>query len=177
MILEEAIELIRYKNICKQGKQCWADLGCGSGTFTKALADLLSPGSVIYAVDKNKYALDKIPEKFRNATIKKIHGDFITTEMPFILDGIIMGNSLHFVKDKTSFIKNIEKHLKERASILIVEYDIDMANPWVPFPVSFRTLKQLFENFKFSSIIKINERSSLYQRGLIYSAIIHNVCD
>ncbi|HEV2480631.1 MAG TPA: class I SAM-dependent methyltransferase [Puia sp.] len=29
----------------------WADLGCGSGTFTLALADLLAPGSSIEAVD------------------------------------------------------------------------------------------------------------------------------
>jgi hypothetical protein len=29
----------------------WADLGCGSGTFTLALADLLVPGSSIEAVD------------------------------------------------------------------------------------------------------------------------------
>ena len=31
----------------------WADLGAGSGAFTLALADLLPPGSLIYAVDKD----------------------------------------------------------------------------------------------------------------------------
>lgn len=31
----------------------WADLGCGSGVFTLALADLLAPGSTIEAIDLN----------------------------------------------------------------------------------------------------------------------------
>ena len=172
MLLKEAIELIKYKKISKPGRQTWADLGCGSGTFTKALADLLSPGSVIYAVDKNSSALKQIPEEFGNASINKISGDFTKTEIPFNLDGIIMANSLHFVNDKASFIKNIKNHLKEKGSFLIVEYDIDTANTWVPFPVSFQSLKLLFENMKYSSIIKLSERSSLYQSGHIYSAII-----
>jgi trans-aconitate methyltransferase len=30
----------------------WADLGCGSGTFTKALIDLLPAGSHITAVNQ-----------------------------------------------------------------------------------------------------------------------------
>jgi precorrin-6B methylase 2 len=29
----------------------WADLGCGTGAFTLALADVLDPRSVIFAVD------------------------------------------------------------------------------------------------------------------------------
>ncbi len=172
MLLKEVIELIRYEKIFRPGNQTWADLGCVSGAFTKALADLLTAGSIIYAVDKNKPALEKTLEEFKNVSVKKLHGDFLKAEIPLNLDGIIMANSLHFVKDKNTFVKIIEKHLNKEGSFLIVEYDMDTANPWVPFPISFKSLKILFENQEYSSIIKLNERSSSYQRGSIYSAII-----
>ena len=36
-----------------QGGRYWADIGAGSGTFTRALRSLLPPGSRIYAVDND----------------------------------------------------------------------------------------------------------------------------
>ena len=58
MQMNDAVELIKHDSIFKSGEQDWADLGCGSGTFTMALASLLALDSTIYAVDKNKYSLD-----------------------------------------------------------------------------------------------------------------------
>src|SRR2546428_3107720 len=37
----------------------WADLGAGTGTFTRALASLL-PGGRVYAVDQNARSLSKL---------------------------------------------------------------------------------------------------------------------
>ena len=52
MQLSEAIQLIQHP-VTKE-KSAYADLGCGNGLFTKALAQLVAPQSVIYAVDKNQ---------------------------------------------------------------------------------------------------------------------------
>ena len=56
--MNEAVELIKHDSIFNSGEQAWTELGFGSGTFTMALASLLAPGSIIYAVDKNIYSLD-----------------------------------------------------------------------------------------------------------------------
>jgi trans-aconitate methyltransferase len=65
MELQAAIDLIQNTFITTETPQIWADLGCGDGTFTTALASLLAPDSVIHAVDKNRRALRQLPIVFQ----------------------------------------------------------------------------------------------------------------
>jgi hypothetical protein len=44
MRLRDAIELIAKSGVAALGPTTWADLECGTGTFTLALADQLAPG-------------------------------------------------------------------------------------------------------------------------------------
>jgi len=55
--------------------QSWCDLGCGSGTFTIALAQSLASGSTIHAVDLDQEALKAIPDQYRGVAIRKVVGD------------------------------------------------------------------------------------------------------
>lgn len=171
MKLEEAVRLISNEFIFIPQKQVWADLGCGSGTFTKALAVILSGNSVIYAVDKVKSVLNNIPDRFGNSTIEKINGDFTKIQLPINLDGILMANSFHYVEDKDLLIKKIYVNLKEKGHFLIVEYDINISTPWIPYPVSFNSLKKLFDEEKYS-VIKLGDHPSVYRKEKIYSALI-----
>lgn len=172
MQLKDAIALIEYNFGSLSGHQVWADLGCGTGIFTLALASLLPQDSIIHAMDINKTAIDKIPNRFENVTIHKQHGDFMENKLPDQLDGILMANSFHFVKDKTSFITKASASLKQEHYYLIVEYDSDKFNRWVPFPVSFPSLEQLFQEAGYTSIEKLRERPSIYRDANIYSTFI-----
>jgi trans-aconitate methyltransferase len=176
MRFEEAVEMIRADNILKKRIQRWADLGCGSGTFTSALASLLIPKSKIYAVDKSKSSLEKI-SGYKNIIIEKLHADFIEDKLPLDLDGILMANSLHYVNNKNALIKKLEQNFKSDIAFLIVEYDSDISNHWVPFPISFSSLKHFFEVLGYDSIQKMNEHPSIYGRAPMYSALIrkHNI--
>jgi ubiquinone/menaquinone biosynthesis C-methylase UbiE len=171
MKLHEAIKLIEFENEFSSGKQVWADLGCGPGTFSLALANLLPEGSTIYAIDKNKSSLSKIPDQYENVSIIKQQGNF-ENSLPSNLDGILMANSLHYVKDQKSFIMNAQKHLKNKGMFLIVEYDTDVSNTWVPYPINFNSLRRLFEELKFIQLKKLREHPSLYRMENIYSALI-----
>jgi hypothetical protein len=53
MELREAISLIQTGEIIQDKQTTWADLGCGSGLFTRALAGMLYSDSIVYAIDKN----------------------------------------------------------------------------------------------------------------------------
>lgn len=172
MTIQEAESLIKTNEIKADKKSTWADLGCGSGLFTNALATILHKQSTIYAIDKDIAGFEYLTS-YAAINIKLLKLNFEKDNLPLQhLDGIMMANSLHYVKDKRSFIEKIKKHFGDNGSFLIVEYDLETANPWVPYPVSFLTLKGLFKNSGFSSVQKISERPSSFRRANLYSAMI-----
>lgn len=157
----DAISLIR-EGVFGIKEQHWADLGCGSGTFTMALKSLLPQGSSITAVDKTAQDL----------SCNFIKADFINDELPLAgLDGIFMGNSLHYVRDKITLIKKLEGYFSTRPTFLVVEYDSIFSSPWVPYPVSYINLQKLFDGLGYLTVIKLVTRQSKFG-GTLYSALV-----
>lgn len=174
MNLSEAISLIKHHRISNRAATAWADLGCGDGLFTQALAHLLADGSTIYAIDKNEDSLRRITETGK-IRLEKMQADFIRDDLKLHqLDGILMANSLHFVKDKHALLHKLKRHLNQSGSFLIIEYDLQTPNPWVPYPVSYHSLQPLFEDSGYYSFSKINEVPSKYNRSSIYSVLIES---
>lgn len=150
--------------------QRWADLGCGDGVFTELLAGILPLKSTIFAIDKSTQRLNpimgnEISVNFQKANFEKDELDFNN------LNGILMANSFHYIHDKEKLIKKLEAYFYEKKTFLIVEYDTNVANPWVPFPINFEKLKELFHKFGYKSIEKLNVRKSNYG-GEMYIALI-----
>lgn len=173
MQLNDAIFLLQPAQPQLKHRKRWADLGCGNGLFTTALAHLIDPGGIIYCVDSNQSSLSQIPNQYNKQAIEKVQADFVLDHLPFTnLSGILMANSLHFVKDKTDFLKKLNGYLQKDHCLIIVEYDTDKANRWVPYPVSFQSLLNLFIAADKYKVTKLNEHSSIYNNGKMYSALI-----
>jgi ubiquinone/menaquinone biosynthesis C-methylase UbiE len=137
MTAEERVALIRGAVDGTRGT--WADLGSGEGAFSSALASLLGPGSRIYAVEREGRSLRAQDRAFREGfpecTFELVHADF-TAELPLPpLDGILMANALHFQADHCRVLAHVSRWLKTGGMLVLVEYDIHTANPWVPHPV------------------------------------------
>lgn len=166
MELSTAIELIRSEEFDKGSIAVWADLGCGSGLFTNALLSYLHPKSTIYAIDQ-------YPVKLNHPSIILKQMDFVKAdwELP-PLDGILMANSLHFVEDKRSFLRKVKAALKPNGTLLLVEYDTDTPNHWVPFPASFSSLKRLLLESGFKNVHRLQEQPSIYGKANLYAAWI-----
>ena len=166
--------LLAGNGLAALGPTTWADLGCGEGTFTLALAEVIAPGSIIHAMDRDATALRKIPPQHRGIRIETHRGDFTSADWPFAaLDGILLANSLHYVSDQSTFLAACESRMRERR-FLIVEYDTDESNPWVPYPVSRARLAALFTREPRASIAWLGERASRYRRAPIYAALVKN---
>ena len=152
----------------------WADLGSGEGAFTNALAELVGPSALIFSVDRDRSALarqQRAPgRRFALAPTTVLHGDFTEPlELP-PLDGVVMANSLHFVEDREPVLALVHGYLKERGRLIVVEYDVDSGNPWVPHPFSYATWRRLATNNGFSDPELIGTHPSHWLNGL-YSAV------
>ena len=124
-------------------EQLWADLGAGEGAFTLALAGLLGPGGHITAVDRDRRALEHLGEdmarRFPSTQLSVQVADFTKALSLRELNGIVMANSLHFVRDKGPVLDAVRAMLRPRGRLILVEYGTDRSNAWVPHPMSFRT--------------------------------------
>jgi ubiquinone/menaquinone biosynthesis C-methylase UbiE len=173
MELDSAIDLI-IKGVNAGGPpQVWADLGAGSGLFSRALSAILPPKSIIHAIDKNYKAGQQIKPETADISIILSEKDFTSPTLQLApCDGLLMANSLHFVKDKLTFLQQIKRILKPGGCIIIVEYDTDQSNSWVPWPISCKNLQQFISKSGLGSLQKLAEQPSVYQTGGIYSALI-----
>ena len=152
----------------------WADLGSGEGAFTLALADLLGPTGSIYTVDRDSRALRiqlrALRDAFPNVTVTPLVADFTQPlEWP-PLDGIVMANSLHFQRDRLAVLRLVRDYLRPAGRLILVEYDTDHGNPWVPFPLSFRSWATAAEEAGFRDTRRLASVPSRFL-GSIYSAV------
>lgn len=157
------------------GPAVWADLGSGTGAFTLALAELLGPGASIVSVDKDPGALDvqrsNVLRHNPEAQVTYLAADFNERLDIQPLDGLLMANSLHFVEAKEPFLEVISAYVKPRGRLVVVEYDTDRGNAWVPFPISYESLSHLAQSCGFAGIELLGARPSRFL-GRIYSAAL-----
>jgi ubiquinone/menaquinone biosynthesis C-methylase UbiE len=132
----------------------WADLGSGAGAFTLALADLIGPQGRIYSIDKDRGSLRDqeraMRTRFPANNVAYVNADFTRQlDLP-PLDGIVMANSLHFVRKKDPVLQLVRSYLRPGGRLLIVEYSTDSGNMWVPYPFSYKTWEILARQNGFS---------------------------
>jgi ubiquinone/menaquinone biosynthesis C-methylase UbiE len=167
MKISQATALIRTPLIDWVRPQDWCDLGCGTGTFTIALAALLASSSTIHAVDLDQKALAEIPDRYDGVEIHKVLGDLRSSSLRLpSVDGILMANSLHFIQEQHLFLKRL---LSVTDLFLIVEYEQSRPNPWVPYPVGFAKLCELFSEVGVERVEKLATSRSRFG-GTLYSA-------
>ena len=153
----------------------WLELGAGRGAFTLALADLLGPGGEILAVDRDAGDLRELSAALSTAypavAVTTLAGDFDRPmdlgDGPF--DGLLAANSLHFVRDPAAVLARLRPLLVPDARVIVVEYDADRGNPWVPHPFSFATWETIAASAGLQGTRLIGRIPSRFL-GAIYAA-------
>jgi ubiquinone/menaquinone biosynthesis C-methylase UbiE len=152
----------------------WLELGAGRGAFTLALADLLGPAGEIVAVDRDRGDLASLAatmgRRFPETCLTTAVADF-SRDLPVepFFDGLLAANSLHFVRDPAAVIDDVRPLLRPGARVVVVEYDSDSGNPWVPFPFSYRTWEAIAERAGLLETRLIGRVPSRFL-GAIYAA-------
>ena len=133
----------------------WADFGSGSGAFTLALRDMAGPDVEIWSVDRDAGALRSqqaaMERQFPGTRLHLSVGDFSRPLALPPLDGIVAANAIHYVRDRATLLSGWRAFLKPTGRLILVEYDSDEGNRWVPYPVSFRSLPALADAAGYES--------------------------
>jgi ubiquinone/menaquinone biosynthesis C-methylase UbiE len=171
------VNLLRPANLTSGGT--WADFGAGDGAFTLALRELVGPHAHIYAVDKDQRALRELEKSHRerfttSQNIHAVHADFNGALSLPPLDGIVMANSLHYFKDREKILRHVRSYLKLNGALLLVEYNVDSGNVWVPYPLSFETFRLLAQGAGFSEPALLGTVPSRFLREF-YSAVTYRI--
>lgn len=106
-----------------------ADLGAGSGLFTRPMARLVGPEGIVYAVDIDPELLAHIEETAREQNLANIRtvlaGEF-DARLPERVDFVLICDTLHEIPRKPEYLRGLTRYLKPGARVAVIDY----LDPW-----------------------------------------------
>src|SRR4051812_21273065 len=104
-----------------------ADLGAGTGLFTRLFADLVGPEGKVYAVDISREFLDYIAAQAKakgQAQVVTVRGTQDSTNLPAgSVDLVFLCDVYHHLEDHEKVLSSIHQALRPGGSLVLVEFD------------------------------------------------------
>jgi 2-polyprenyl-3-methyl-5-hydroxy-6-metoxy-1,4-benzoquinol methylase len=109
-----------------------ADIGAGSGLFTRPLAKAAAPSGTVYAVDIQKDLLDYINQRDAQEhiqNVKTVLGEFSDPKLPaHDVDLALINDVLHHIENRAAYLKALGTYMKSSGRIAIIEMNKDDPN-------------------------------------------------
>ena len=109
-----------------------ADIGAGSGLFSRPLAKAVGPSGKVYAVDIQKDLLDYIDKRSKEEKIPNIQsvlGEFNDPKLPARdVDLAFINDVLHHIENRAAYLKALGGYIKPSGRIAIIEMNKDDPN-------------------------------------------------
>ncbi|HEX6894707.1 MAG TPA: methyltransferase domain-containing protein [Bryobacteraceae bacterium] len=106
-----------------------ADIGAGSGLFSRSLAKAVAPGGKVYAVDIQQDLLDYINKRDKEehiGNIRTVLGEFDDPKLPAgDVDLAFINDVLHHIQHRASYLKALGGYIKPGGRIAIIEMNKD----------------------------------------------------
>ena len=103
-----------------------ADIGAGAGVFEGPLANAVSPGGTVYAVDIDKGLLDHIASRAGKAgltNVKIVLGQFTDPALPVRnVDVAFIYDVLHHIEKRDEYLKALAGYLAPGGRIAVVDF-------------------------------------------------------
>ena len=101
-----------------------ADIGAGSGLFTRAIAKEVAPG-VVYAVDINPNLLTHIEKTAEDAGLANIRTVLATEDdprLPATLDLVFICDTLHYIEEPEQYLRELHAHVRPGGRVAIIDF-------------------------------------------------------
>jgi len=103
-----------------------ADLGAGSGLFTRPLASKVGAEGIVYAIDINKELLAHIKEtafEQKLANIRTVLADEYDPKIPEKVDLILICDTLHQIENPGLYLGHLVSYLVDGGRVAIIDYE------------------------------------------------------
>jgi ubiquinone/menaquinone biosynthesis C-methylase UbiE len=103
-----------------------ADVGSGSGLFTRPLAREVGPDGTVYAVDIDKSLLDHIQITAENqnlTNIKTVPAGELDPKIPEKVDLVFICDTLHHIDTPENYIRGLRKYLTSTGRVAVIDYE------------------------------------------------------
>lgn len=109
-----------------------ADIGAGSGLFSRPLAKAVTPGGIVYAVDIQQDLLDYINRRDREEHIENIRtvlGEYNDPKLPTRdIDLAFINDVLHHIENRGIYLNALGTYIKKSGRVAIIEMNKDDPN-------------------------------------------------
>jgi ubiquinone/menaquinone biosynthesis C-methylase UbiE len=106
-----------------------ADIGAGSGLFSRPLAKAVAPAGKVYAVDIQQDLLDYINQRDQEENIHNIQtvlGEFGDPKLSARdVDLAFINDVLHHIQNRAAYLKALGSYTKANGRIAIIEFNKD----------------------------------------------------
>lgn len=106
-----------------------ADIGCGTGYFTRRLAKAVSPSGSVYAVDIQQEMLDMMEESLRNERLENVVSVLGTDDDPRLpagaFDWVVLVDVYHEFQRPEQMLARIRESLSAGGRVALVEYRLE----------------------------------------------------
>lgn len=102
-----------------------ADVGAGTGLFSRPLARAVGDQGIVYAVDINAELLRHIEERARRERMGNIRTVLCQEDDPLIpepVDLIFFCDTLHHVADRGVYLKKLRRYLKPGGRLAVIDF-------------------------------------------------------
>jgi ubiquinone/menaquinone biosynthesis C-methylase UbiE len=102
-----------------------ADIGAGSGLFTRPIAQAVAPNGVAYAVDIDQGLLDIVTQRAAEASIGNIKTILAAPDDPKLpepVDVVLICDTLHHIANQGPYLKTLARYLKPGGRVAVIDF-------------------------------------------------------
>jgi SAM-dependent methyltransferase len=117
-----------------------ADIGSGSGYFTRRIAPAVGATGVVWAIDIAPEVLDYLEARARREGLANIRVQKVQPDDPQLpaggVDTVLMVDTLHYVKERGAYAKKLRAGLAPGGRVVVIDFvpKSPEERPWGPPP-------------------------------------------
>jgi ubiquinone/menaquinone biosynthesis C-methylase UbiE len=150
--VERVVETLK----CLPGQKI-ADLGAGSGLFTRPIARKVGAEGKVYAIDIDPELLKHIEKTAQAAGLANIQTVLAAEDDPKIpepVDLIVIIDTLHHIRNQALYLKNLRHYLRPSGRIAVIDFSENWPSGHEKMKFSLTELEQWMSTAGFKRIEK-----------------------